>query len=312
MKPMAGDAKLGRYDVSVIVATKGRPRDVAMLLLHLQKQQLLPDRVLIIGTCAADIDVVVAPAPFECTTWIAERAGTCVQRNEGIDHVRRLGVSSSRSIVVFFDDDFRPANDWLDRCCRLFVERDDLVGVTGCVLADGVQERSLEESEADAYLSGASTARAHWASGPQREIGSVYGCNMAFRGSIFASCRFDEELPLYGWQEDRDITGQAKKMGRVLFFPDCRGVHLGSGAGRTNGLKFGYSQIANLVYLHGKGTVEATTVFRFLSRALLSNMFHALKGQRKQMYGQRLKGNFLAFADLLRGSCRPRRIMELP
>ena len=312
MPPITVDLDSSQCDVSVIVATKGRRDDVAMLLLRLQNQERVPDRVLVIGTCLADIDVSATPTSVRCHSWVAERRGTCSQRNEGIDYIRRLDIPSPRSIVVFLDDDFRPADDWLLRCCELFREQGDVVGLTGCILADGVQERSLDESEANAYLGGASPPCTHWASGSQREIDSVYGCNMAFRGTIFDSCRFDEELPLYGWQEDRDITGQARKFGRVLFVPDCRGVHLGSAGGRTNGLKFGYSQIANLIYLHGKGTVQASIVTRFVVRAVLSNVFHTLWGRRKKMYGERLKGNQLAFADLIRGSCRPRRITELP
>ena len=301
-------------DVTVIVVTKGRSPEVTVLLSRLARQALLPRRVLVVGTCAEDFDpaAIADATAFECHGWISMRMGTTSQRNEGIDFLRKAGLLHEAASVVFFDDDFRPAADWLAKCAELLDRGRGIHAVTGCVLSDGVHGASISEDDADRYIDGGLAPRPHWASGMRRDIGSLYGCNMGFRASTFLSCRFDEELPLYGWQEDRDITGQVKRRGRVVFEPSCRGVHLGAGSGRSSGLRFGYSQIANLVYLRGKGTVELRVLIKFLFRAVVGNSVKAIRDERRAMYLQRLKGNALAAFDLLRGTCRPRRIIDFP
>ena len=301
-----------RTSIYVVIATKGRSPEVGALLQRLRSQSLLPERVIVVGTCSEDLPPLDADAPFEVRTWIAARAGITVQRNEGITILTELGLMLPQSIVVFFDDDFRPRSDWLMLCAEAFAARPDVGALTGLVLADGINRRcGLSEEEADRFLDGSWPAQGHWTTGPLRDIGSLYGCNMAFAGSVLQICRFDEELPLYGWQEDRDIAGQVRSRRRVIIEPTCRGVHLGSGNGRTSGLRFGYSQIANIVYLQRKGTVEASVTIRFLARALASNILHTVHSAERRVYASRLHGNVLAIADLLRGTCLPRRIVEL-
>ena len=67
--------------------------------------------------------------------------------------------------------------------------------------------------------------------------------------------RFDENLPLYGWAEDVDFCRQLATYGRIVENARTTGVHLGSNSGRTSGVCFGYSQIANPLYLWRKGTL---------------------------------------------------------
>jgi hypothetical protein len=98
---------------------------------------------------------------------------------------------------------------------------------------------------------------------------------MAFTDTVIRQTRFDVNLPLYGWQEDRDYTDMALRLGRVIYFPDCRGVHLGVKSGRTGGGKLGYSQIANPVYLMKKGTMGYKIGLKFIGRALPPILFAA-------------------------------------
>ena len=312
MSHLASEAE--PFDITIVLATKGRRPEVTQLLRSLESQSRLPDRVLIVGTGSSDFDAeeVLRTRPFEVKAWCVERPGATLQRNAGLAQLRQSDGMHDRSIVIFFDDDFRPAADWIEQCASSFADDPQLRGMTGRVLADGVCKPALSESEAEDYLSGRLTPRAHWSAGRYRETDSVYGCNMGFLGSVFVQCSFDEHLPLYGWQEDRDITGQVRKLGRVLIVPSCRGVHLGAGASRTSDMRFGYSQIANVVYLLGKGTMAAPVTCRFLLRAIVSNVVHSFFSREKAMYSSRLRGNWLALQHMLIGRCRPARILELP
>jgi GT2 family glycosyltransferase len=63
---------------------------------------------------------------------------------------------------------------------------------------------------------------------------------------------FDENLPLYGWLEDVDFCRRLAPYGRIVRNARTAGVHLGSNSGRTSGVCYGYSQIANPLYLWRK------------------------------------------------------------
>jgi hypothetical protein len=45
---------------------------------------------------------------------------------------------------------------------------------------------------------------------------ALYGCNMALRMADVGDLRFDEALPLYGWQEDIDFTMRLARRGRLV------------------------------------------------------------------------------------------------
>jgi GT2 family glycosyltransferase len=242
-------------------------------------------------------------------------AGLTRQRNAALDYVFSLeqaGPAASGYFVAFFDDDFRPADNWLEHCRNVFLQQSEVAAVTGHVLADGVHGQPLSSGQAQAYIEGRLRPQAHWASGERQvDFGAMYGCNMAFKGEVVRHCRFDENLPLYGWQEDQDFTFQASRFGRTLYIPDCRGVHLGLASGRVSGVRFGYSQIANPLYLIRKGTMRAGKGMRFVLRHLLANSTRSLGSNARVDYPGRLRGNLLAVGDLLRGRCNPCRVLEL-
>jgi hypothetical protein len=89
------------------------------------------------------------------------------------------------------------------------------------------------------------------------------------------------------------------------------GVHLGVKSGRISGLRFGYSQIANPLYLHRKGTLALSRAVRQMTRNVLSNAARALRPEPWCDRRGRLRGNALAARDWLRGRLDPRRILDL-
>jgi GT2 family glycosyltransferase len=134
---------------------------------------------------------------------------------------------------------------------------------------------------------------------------------MAYRDTVALSQRFDEDLPLYGWQEDIDYAGRARKLGRLVCDPACRGVHMGVQGARTSGVRFGYSQIANPAYLIRKGSMRATFGTRLACRNMASNLFNTLRLNRRKDYSGRLRGNLQALFDAGLGKLHPTRILSL-
>ncbi|CAB3776168.1 hypothetical protein LMG28688_00179 [Paraburkholderia caffeinitolerans] len=302
----------------VIVATKGRPVETATLLDFLHDQDAQPDGVYIVGASAADLPDVTGH-PLLVSTRVAllvgDKPGSTTQRNVGIEAMLEDApdeTSGERWFACFFDDDFRPHRAWLRECEALFASDDEVIGMTGQVLADGVKGGGISEADALRYLSGEREREPHWASGDERhEIMCAYGCNMAFVDRVVRQCRFDEALPLYGWQEDYDFTVRARSLGTAMYAPGCRGVHLGTKRGRTSGVRFGYSQIANPIYLARKQTMAPRRACSFISRHLCSNLYHSLRGHPLVDYRGRLRGNVLAFFDIVKGVIHPQRILEL-
>ena len=299
--------------VHVVVATRGRAREVGHLLGNLGAQEVVPAVVVVVGASAADIavDSSCVPPGLNVVFRVAASPGLTSQRNDAVRYLQASRDLDCRTTVVFFDDDFRPDARWILECEELFSRDEDIVGLTGNVLADGIHGVSISEDEARAINAAGVQVGSHWACGTTRETLSVYGCNMAFRGSVFQSCSFDEGLPLYAWQEDRDLTGQARRLGRVLYYDPCKGVHLGVSGARTSGVRLGYSQIANLVYLCKKGTVEARTASRFIVTSLLSNIYHSVFPKAKFDHRGRLRGNLLAIVDCALGRSNPGKILQL-
>lgn len=304
-------------DCFVVVATKGRPGETGILIDRLAQQTLQARKIIVVGTEPGDIGTIPEHELAKSgtlETHLSDRPGLTIQRNFGIDRLIEsglLGGDADPGFVVFYDDDFRPHPSWQEEARDAFLAETGLAGLTGRILADGVRSGGLSEDEATRYLDGSLPPQEHWASGPARVLTSMYGCNMAFRNTVFAEARFDERLPLYGWQEDRDFTSQAAKVGECKLWPDCKGVHLGVYGGRGSGVRLGYSQVANVLYLRKKRTFGRGATLKFIGRSLAANTLKGFKRDSLFDYRGRLKGNLMALGDMVRGRMAPERILEL-
>jgi GT2 family glycosyltransferase len=151
------------------------------------------------------------------------------------------------------------------------------------------------------------------AAGQLTEQYGTYGCNMAFRLKpvLDHGILFDENLPLYGWQEDIDFSLRVRPYGLIVNAAALRGVHLGIKAGRTSGVRFGYSQIANPIYLIRKGSMSWRHANKLMWRNIAANMARSFFPEPWVDRKGRLKGNLLALMDMLKGRISPGRILQL-
>lgn len=301
---------------NVVVATKGRSRETFVLLDCLEQQHLAPQSIVVVGTESDDIAGLTEHRLVHqrvCEVMLSSRAGSSLQRNAGIERLETKGVLNEEAgFVVFFDDDFRPAPDWLDAAAGVLDKWDHLSGLTGWVLADGINGPGITEEQANAYLIGELEPQDHWSNTEEnRPVDSAYGCNMAFRNSIVKKTRFDNDLPLYGWQEDRDYTGQALRTGPVVIARQCKGVHLGVKSGRVqSGVRFGYSQVANPLHILKRGNMTKKMTMKMVTRNLAANIVYTLLRRKSPDYAGRLRGNFRAVRDVLTRRCHPTRILD--
>lgn len=292
---------MGGLTIAVAIVTKGRAPVVSDCLRHLAEQTRAPDILILSATEASDLSGI------DQGEHIFGPAGIAAQRN------RALAMLEARAdIVVFLDDDFVPHQTCLDAIAALFALDEGLVGATGHVLADGINGAPIGDEAARAMLR-------YWPPVPapaSRRIVGLYGCNMAIRMSAARDVRFDEALPLYGWQEDVDFGARLAKHGRIIRSPAFGGVHRGVKGGRIAQRGFGYAQIANPVYLIGGRSVPAWFLLRLMARNLCANLAGAIMerlGRQNEWVDRRgrLSGNLLALNDLLRGRLSPSRAIGL-
>jgi GT2 family glycosyltransferase len=285
--------------VAVIIATKGRPQALAELLRLLECQSQLPTVVVISATGASDVELPMATAlNLEC---VYGPPGLTAQRNRGLAQ-----IDGRAEVAVFFDDDFAPAENWLEHCARTFYLEPNIVGASGIIVRDGVKGEPVSWAEARLLI-----ARRGQDPIILSRIPDLYGCNMAFRMSAIDEMRFDERLVLYGWLEDKDFSRKAAKNGDLVQCNLLVGVHLGLRAGRVSGKRYGYSQVVNAWYLYRKGTLSLREASVNILKALAGNAAKAVGQQGHIDRRGRLHGNLVGVADLLSGTCRPERVAQL-
>jgi GT2 family glycosyltransferase len=289
--------------VAVIVASLGRAQMLGELLDDLARQSRRADRIVLSVTTRDDL-----PANLDRHTMvehIISPKGSCVQRNRAIDH-----IEGQCDIIFFCDDDYVPSRFAIERVAALFAQHSEIAGATGHLLADGVNSPGIDTADAHAMLS-AYDDRAAPPIVPYRDLAGLYGCNMAFRAAAIGDVRFDERLRLYGWQEDIDFSVRVQPRGRIVKTFAFAGVHCGVKAGRSPGVKLGYSQVVNPAYLVRKGTMGWRFALNIALRNMSANHFRALDAEPWVDRIGRVRGNWIGVFDVLRGRLTPERVETL-
>jgi GT2 family glycosyltransferase len=316
----------------VVIPTVDRREVLERTVAHLTRQTRQPDAVVIstpelayvpeAWTTAALADGArtgAAGHPFPIICLLGTR-GLPAQRNRALDALlgpardgsvtQVLGAPlSGNDVVVFFDDDFLPADDYLAEAEKGFIAHPDWSVLTGTVAYDGANTAGYSFEQGFELLQQASTSP-RVATAPIDSVGA-YGCNMMIRARSIGALRFDERLPLYAWQEDIDFTSQLRAGGRVGYLHSLVGVHLGTKAGRVKGVRFGYSQIANPLYLIRKGTMPARFGLGLMVRNFAANIAKSLWPETYVDRRGRLYGNLVALGHMVTGRLAPEHIMKL-
>ena len=285
------------------ITSTGRREILSETLRALALQTRRPDLIVLSVASEEDFDAALVQNLVASSVVVSGPKGGCAQRNRVLEMLR------PDDIVMMTDDDFLMAPDYLEQAMRLFAARPDMVMATGKVLADGICGPGYDHAEGRRHLG---SARGDSTAAVQPAY-NAYGCNMAIRAypELQNKLRYDERLPLYGWLEDVDFSRRLAAYGQIIRSPALVGVHLGTKTGRQSGLRLGYSQIANPLYLIGKGSIDRRLAFRLMARNVAANVLHAARPEPWVDRRGRLKGNLLAVFELIRGRLAPERVLEL-
>lgn len=289
--------------IAVAIATAGRRDILTQTITFLNNQTRRPDEFFVCPSRPEDVDVEglsayngkveVLPGPV------------------GLPHQRNVMVAACKAdIILFFDDDFLPAANYLAEVEKLFVSKPDIMVATGHVIADGARGPGLEFEEGQQLLAADRPRQAPLL----HATFNGYGCNMAIRMAPVREhdIRFDENLPFYAWLEDVDFSRQLVPFGRIVRADQLRGVHLGTKkAGRSPGKRLGYSQVANRIYIQRKGNMPWYQVWDGTVRNIASNLVRSFNPEPWVDRRGRLQGNLLALKDFFTGRIDPRNILDM-
>jgi GT2 family glycosyltransferase len=287
--------------IAVGIPTVGRAAILCETLIEFGRQTRRPEQIIICGAKPSDLTGASEAAPG--VVLLTSKPGLPRQRNAIID------ATGDADVLVFFDDDFLPHPHYLAEIERQFTENPQIVVATGKVLADGINGPGLSPAEGREILAlNKATVQSI------EPVFTGYGCNFAVRLAPMHAhgLRFDERLPLYGWQEDVDFCRCLAAYGQVCLLGAAQGVHLGVKLSRSPGLKLGYSQVANPLYLSGKRRgYPMRRAIKHIACNLAMNVLRATWPETYVDRRGRLRGNLLALRDLLLGRLVPERILEL-
>lgn len=288
--------------LGLVIASHGRPDTLQRVLMNLVSQPRLPDDIVVSAVDSADIPEI-SPSIFNVRKIFGD-AGLTSQRNRGMSC-----LIDTTDVIVFIDDDFVVGNDYFLNLERIFERDRSIVGVNGEVIADGASSPGLTFEEG-LHLVEQHRQKKKSAS-IMREIRGAYGCNMAFRTAEIGSVRFDERLPLYGWQEDLDFCGALRSSGRIVKTDIVWGVHLGTKRGKGSEVRLGYSQIVNPAYIFRKGNMSLAYALRQAGRNFLANLVKSIHPETYVDRRGRLRGNLIGLFHLMTGRLTPEYILKL-
>ena len=288
--------------IGLIIASFGRPEVVRQLLSLIALQVRGPDEIVLSVVSENDLEAGSLSNPG--INVVYSSPGLCAQRNKGLEFLR-----DRVDVVLFIDDDFWMSRTYVRDLEQLFSANEDVVAATGLVLADGATTPGIAIAKAEKYLEDyiRSPAPAIWI----RDVPDTYGCNMAFRADKIGDLKFDERLPLYGWQEDVDFSAQLRGRGRIVATNQLWGVHLGTKKGKVSGMRFGYSQVINPLFIFRKGNMSLRRALVLISKNIVANLVGSVFPEPYIDRWGRLKGNIIGLLHAAKGKLDPMYAVEL-
>jgi glycosyltransferase involved in cell wall biosynthesis len=284
-----------------VICSLNRPEILSETIESLVHRQSLPPREIIVSIVNQEHVAEKSRAHSTVRIVTSSMQGTCVQRNVAAKLVRT-------PYTLFLDDDVELAPNFIESMERFLEEAKDVVAATGFLVVDGAhRDAGLDRQLARSYIT--NYVRKH------DNCDHESGQNLFVRTQVFDNVLFDENLPLYGWLEDFDFATNILQYGRITMNTGTCWAHMGVTSGRTSGLRYGYSQVANPFYLWRKNGKPGLcrVIFEHWLRYLVNNCRRALinlPSDRNDRSG-RLTGNMIALGHILAGRVDPSYILRL-
>jgi len=222
-------------DISVIIPTKNRTKDLVNLLDSLRNQTRVPDELVIVDASDNDdtknmVEQKRDKLPFDII-YRSTAPGLTRQRNRGIS-------LSRGNYLFFFDDDVILENGFIKIVTESFTQFKgfNVAGIMGRIANISNPLRSWEWLfKKIFFLSDFGQGRVKLSGLPSIRVDdelsfveSLSGGCTAYVREVFDHYRFDENLKGYAYLEDVDFSYRVGKEYRLLYQPKARLKHFPS------------------------------------------------------------------------------------
>jgi GT2 family glycosyltransferase len=252
--------------ISAVIATCGRPNDVAECVESLLSGFETPEEIVVVD----DGDVDETRAKF-AERGVIEDVTHIEGAGKNVAAARNTGIrAASGDLICFVDDDVIVPPNWLEEILDTYDRHDDVMGVGGYVL--NFNPKDINKANVESFGYRALTAFRHlflqhkvgqispvgilWSphifmTSELRNVEALQGCNMTFRSEVFEDVMFDEWYGTKGSSacEEQDFSSRVAAAGhRLVYNPHATVVHkraVGDGSRRGDP---NYDNITNLTY----------------------------------------------------------------
>jgi len=223
--------------LSVIIPTKGRPDDIMECVDSILRQDHLPQELVVIDQSTAPIAEKALKASLSSQSLSPRLIYLHAPEVEGLPQARNLGVSRSKGeIIMFLDDDVVLENGYIAEILHAFSEVPEAMGLGGtirpCPSWGQVQLAKIfchGPFRGERELLALQHCPLKVPVSPTLiPVGYLSGCNMSFRRSIFAHCRFDERLIRHALGEDIIFSYLVAQHHKLFLVPTAQAFHKGS------------------------------------------------------------------------------------
>ncbi len=249
-------------DISVVIATYNRAKDLTIALKSFSKEVNRLKEVLIIDQSKNDeTKRLIKNLNNNKIKYIYSKTPSLtLARNKG---VKKSSIKSK--IILFIDDDITLGENYFDKLIEVFNLYPCAIGVSGHYFPKDKKINKLEIAVRKLFCLenwGINEAKVHSVYGASypykinKIINSEWlsGFNMAFKKEIFDKDLFDENFSRYGLAEDFEFSSRInKKYPQGLFItPYARIIHHVSTAERMPTEKLAYMNHVNHTYIQSK------------------------------------------------------------
>lgn len=292
--------------LSLVIATKDRPKDLRRLLSSLTAQQVKPGEIVIVDASTTPVEHVPAEFSELKTKYIRHwPPSAAAQRNAGI-----RACDAASDLIAFVDDDATFEPDAIANMLRFWETADGNVlgasfSMRNYTLTAGqwlkrsgfVQRLGLYSAEPGGVApSGWHTAIAGITG--TRCVEWLPSGAVVWRHSVFDERTFDEFFGGYSYLEDLDFSYQMSRRGRLAVVADAGYFHFSSAAGRGSTRQFGKVEVRNRVHFVRKHGLSLPRCCLALAIRFAMTLFSAARHLDGAMLSRAL-GNIEALGPTL-------------
>jgi GT2 family glycosyltransferase len=237
--------------LSVVIASKNRPADIARALASIARQTAPPADVIVIDQSEKRYDL--RDFPFVRHLYEPSISGLTVARNRSIDELRTPRV-------LFVDDDVELPPGALAALAAAFDAHPEAIGFQ----CEDLEQHDYGRLTAllDTIFERGFFKRTRTRRGDAIEVSWLGGFGMAYRSSVFAHERFDDTLVGYSYGEDWDFSVRASRYGKLYVAPGADIHHYHSSVNRTGARAVCRMRWVNYHYFYRKHNAGRTPLRR--------------------------------------------------